>query len=117
MRFGEPLVIGQRLKLDFSEVAAEAFERHRVAYHQALQARYFAQYRIAGVREHMIQDGDNLWVLATRDYKIPVWLLRQYNPDVDFETVLPPGSRLSVPLVHRVAQTGDSRLAAASPAA
>jgi membrane-bound lytic murein transglycosylase D len=106
MRVGQPLVIGRRLKLDCTKVTAQEFERRRLAYHQSLQALYFAEYRIAGIKEHQVRDGDSLWSLATRDYAIPLWLLRQYNPDIDFDTVLPPGSTLSVPLVRQAAHTG-----------
>jgi membrane-bound lytic murein transglycosylase D len=110
MRFGQPLVIGRRLKLDFAKVSREDFEQRRLAYHQSLQALYFSRYHIAGVKEHQVRNGDSLWVLATRDYSIPVWLLRQYNPDIDFDTLLPPGSTLSVPLVRLADQSGYDTL-------
>ena len=34
--------------------------------------------------EHVLRRGETLWELATQRYRVPVWLLRQYNPDLDF---------------------------------
>ncbi len=43
--------------------------------------------------------GDSLWILSQRTYDVPIWLLRQYNPDLDFNTVLP-GTNITIPLVQ-----------------
>jgi membrane-bound lytic murein transglycosylase D len=87
MRYGQPVVIGQRLSLDFSRVSATDFEHRRIAYHQALQDSFFKRYRIAGTGTHVIRRGESLWILARRTYEVPIWLLRQYNPDLDFDSV------------------------------
>ncbi len=102
LRFGRPLVIGHRITLDFSKVDVETFEERRVAHHQSLQTSYFDRHRIVATRTHRVTTGDSLWLLATRDYRIPLWLLRQYNPDVDFGTYLPPGITLSIPVVEKL---------------
>jgi membrane-bound lytic murein transglycosylase D len=95
----QPLIVGRRLKLDFSHATAKRFEQQRIAYHQSLQLEYFRRYRIVGVLEHAIIVGDNLWMLAVQQYQIPMWLLRQYNPDIDVDTVLPIDSLIFVPVV------------------
>ena len=87
MRYGQPVVIGQRLSLEFSRVSVSGFEQRRLAYHRSLQESFFKRYRIAGTNTHVIAQGESLWVLARRKYGIPIWLLRQYNPDMDFDTV------------------------------
>ena len=33
--------------------------------------------------------GESLWVIAQKYQNVPIWLLRQYNPDVDFGDVRP----------------------------
>ncbi len=96
------LIVGHRLKLDFRHVRPKRFEQRRVAHHQARQLRYFDRYRIAGVREHRIKSGDNLWLLAEKRYRIPMWLLRQYNPDIDVDTVLALDDIIHVPLVEEL---------------
>ena len=102
LRFGRPLVIGRRLTLDFSKVDREVFEQRRLEHHQALQTRYFDRNHIVATRTHRVTSGDSLWLLATREYRIPLWLLRQYNPDVEFGTSLPPGVVLSIPVVEKL---------------
>jgi len=87
MRYGQPVVIGQRITLDFTRVSATEFEQRRLGYHQSLQEAFFKRFRIAGTRDHVIRSGESLWILARRTYDIPIWLLRQYNPDLDFDTV------------------------------
>jgi membrane-bound lytic murein transglycosylase D len=100
LKEGESLVVGHRVKLDFSNVPPATFEQRRIAYHQSLQADYFRRFHIQGVVEHRLKDGENLWILATRQYDIPLWLLRQYNPSIDFDAVLPPGEIISIPIVQ-----------------
>ncbi|MFQ5759350.1 MAG: LysM peptidoglycan-binding domain-containing protein [Acidiferrobacterales bacterium] len=99
MRYREPVVIGQQLRLDFSRVSIEDFEQRRLAYHRALQDEFFAQFRIAGTQTHTVRRGDSLWILSKRTYNVPIWLLRQYNPDLDFNTVFP-GTSITIPLVQ-----------------
>src|SRR5690606_26099736 len=80
---------GQALKLDFSRVTAEEFERRRIAYHREHQEAFFSSHQIENVEDHVIRRGESLWLLAQRTYDVPVWLLRQYNPDLDLDRVRP----------------------------
>ena len=87
MRYGKPVVIGKRVKLKFSKVSKEEFEDQRVAYHKAIQEEFFERYQITGSDKHKIRRGQSVWKLAKRRYKIPIWLLRQYNPDLNFNKI------------------------------
>ncbi len=82
-RYGVPLVIGQRLTLDFSRVSREEFERRRTAYQKDIQQDFFMGRQIQGTREHVVRRGDSLWELTQQQYEVPLWLLRQYNPELD----------------------------------
>jgi membrane-bound lytic murein transglycosylase D len=99
MRFEQPVVIGQKLKLDFSRVSAQEFEQRRLEYHQSLQDEFFEAFSVTGTERHELEAGESLWYLAQRKYRVPVWLLRQYNPDLDF-AALTPGAPLIVPVVE-----------------
>jgi membrane-bound lytic murein transglycosylase D len=94
-----PLVLGHRVKLDFARVERSDFEAKRVAYHQQLQDAFFAQFRIAGSEPHKVRSGDSVWILSQKRYNVPIWLLRQYNPDVDLEA-LKPGTTIVIPKVE-----------------
>jgi membrane-bound lytic murein transglycosylase D len=97
--YATPVVIGRKLKLDFSKVSPDQFEARRAEYHRALQEAFFTQFRIKGTADHVIKRGESVWVLAQQRYNIPIWLLRQYNPDLDLGSLLP-GARLVIPVVE-----------------
>ena len=64
-----------------------------------MQSAYFAKYRIAGTEVYIARPGDSLWSLTQRFTQIPVWLLQQYNPDVNL-SALRQGLRIVVPRVE-----------------
>ena len=114
LRFGEPVVVQQRLRLDFSDISPEAFERIRVEYHRSLQEDFFAEWEIEGTVTHRVGPGDSLWVLSTRRYDVPIWLLRQYNPDVDLDA-LSAGMKLTIPKLRQRDADAASAVASAPP--
>jgi membrane-bound lytic murein transglycosylase D len=89
MPFTRAVVYGQRIRLDFSRVDRMQFEQRRVAYQEQLQEAFFLAHQIADIKDHVIRTGESVWVLAQRTYDVPVWLLRQYNPDLDLDRVAP----------------------------
>jgi membrane-bound lytic murein transglycosylase D len=101
----KPVLVGHRLKLDFQKVPHDAFEQRRREYHQQLQAAYFAAPRIAGTQIYIARSGDSLWTVTKRAGLLPLWLLQQYNPDVDFAE-LRAGTQIVMPRVELVANGG-----------
>jgi membrane-bound lytic murein transglycosylase D len=79
-----PVLLGRQLKLDFARVDRVSFEQRRRDYHQRLQAEYFSSNRIIGTEVYLARRGDSLWSVTQRNARLPIWLLQQYNPDVDF---------------------------------
>ncbi|HEV2269608.1 MAG TPA: transglycosylase SLT domain-containing protein [Steroidobacteraceae bacterium] len=106
MRFRRPVIVGHRIRLDFRRVPPGEFEARRREYHQALEASYFAAHRIVGTEQYVAQSGDSLWTLTQRFAQLPLWLLREYNPDTDFAD-LRPGTQLVVPRIEEVSASGD----------
>jgi membrane-bound lytic murein transglycosylase D len=96
-----PVVMGRRLKLEFAEATHDEFEQRRRGYHERLEAAYFASHRIAGTEVYIARRGDSLWSITQKSLKVPVWLLQQYNPDLDFGD-LRPGTQISLPKVEDV---------------
>jgi len=99
MHYGKPVVVGKRVKLKFTKVTPAEFEEQRTAYHRALQEEFFEQYQIAGSDKHKIRRGQSVWNLAKDTYKIPLWLLRQYNPELDINKVRP-GTLVTFPKIE-----------------
>jgi membrane-bound lytic murein transglycosylase D len=108
LRQGQRIMMGQRIRLAFHKTRPEVFEQRRLAYHEHLQSDYFERYRIVGACSHTLRKGDSLWQIAKQEYGIPLWLLRQYNPDVDTNEVLTQGVSLLVPIVAPLEETGDA---------
>jgi membrane-bound lytic murein transglycosylase D len=97
--FRTPVEVGQRIKLEFAGVDAAAFENLRMAWHREQQDAFFRNHRISGVTEHVVGKGESVWILSLQQYDVPVWLFRQYNPELDLHNVRP-GTKLSFPLLE-----------------
>ena len=89
LAFRTPVVVGERIKLEFADIDVSNFESRRVAYHRGEQDGFFREHIITGVTEHVIKRGDSIWVLSLRQYDVPVWLFRQYNPGLDLHKIRP----------------------------
>jgi membrane-bound lytic murein transglycosylase D len=105
LAFRTPVEVGQRIRLDLSKVDASAFEERRVAYHRAQQDDFFRQHVIKDQIEHTIRPGESIWVLALRKYGVPLWLFRQYNPELDLHSVRP-GMRVQIPVLADATEIG-----------
>jgi membrane-bound lytic murein transglycosylase D len=95
----QPVQLGQKLGLDYSRVSRETFEQIRRDYHAKMQGEYFAQHRIAGTEVYIVRRGDSLWTMTQKFSNLPIWLLRQYNPDTDLSD-LRAGTQVVMPRVE-----------------
>ena len=99
MAFRDPVIVGKRLTLDFSRVNIAEFELKRREFHSTLQQEFFSNYRIQGVEQYEIKRNDNIGVIARNRYSTPIWLVRQYNPELDFNRIQI-GQKIAFPLVE-----------------
>ncbi len=94
------VTLGRKLKLDLSHVTAAQFVAARREYHRELQETFFGAHRIAGSETYSVKRGESLWTIAQRS-DVPVWLVAQYNPDVDFGDMRP-GTSITLPRVASI---------------
>ena len=87
MVFRDPVIISKRLTLAFPRVNIAEFELKRRDFHSTLQQEFFSNYRIQGVEQYQLKRGDNIGAVAMDRYSTPIWLLRQYNPGLDFNRI------------------------------
>jgi peptidoglycan lytic transglycosylase D len=106
LRHRSGVVMGRHVKLDFGSVSPDVFEAKRREYHRSLEASYFAQHRIAGTEVYIARRGDSLWTVTQRYDQLPIWLIEQYNPDVDFGNMRP-GTQVVVPRIEDVSSAGE----------
>lgn len=100
MRANQSLIVGQRIKVPLNAVSKDEFELRRRQFHLAQQERFFQQYRIENVNRHQLAANETIDSLARQRYSVPLWLLRQYNPDLDLARVRV-GQTIMVPVVAR----------------
>jgi membrane-bound lytic murein transglycosylase D len=95
------VTLGHKVKLDLSRVSAAQFEASRRDYHRQLQETFFATHRISGTENYVVKRGESLWIIAQQRTDLPVWLVAEYNPDVDFADVRP-GTVIVLPRVEGI---------------
>jgi membrane-bound lytic murein transglycosylase D len=95
------VTLGHKVKLDLSRVSAAQFEAARRDYHRQLQEGFFATHRISGTENYVVKKGESLWIIAQQHADLPVWLVAEYNPDVDFGEVRP-GATIALPRVEAI---------------
>jgi membrane-bound lytic murein transglycosylase D len=95
------VTLGHKVKLDLSKVSAAQFEASRRDYHRQLQETFFATHRISGTENYVVKRGESLWLIAQQRSDLPIWLVAEYNPDVDFGDVRP-GTTIALPRVEAI---------------
>ncbi len=101
LAFRTPVDVGDRIRLDLGSVDATLFEERREDYHRRQQDAFFRENVISGITEHVIASGESVWILSLRQYDVPVWLFRQYNPGLDLHNIQP-GMRVQFPVMTAV---------------
>jgi membrane-bound lytic murein transglycosylase D len=105
LTFKKPVLIGHKIKLEFVKVSREDFEQKRREYHRTEQASYFAAHRIVGTEIYLARRGDSGWTVMQHNADLPLWLLQQYNPDLDLAEMRP-GTQIVVPRIEEVSSAG-----------
>jgi membrane-bound lytic murein transglycosylase D len=105
LTFKKPVLIGHKIKLEFVKVSREDFEQKRREYHRSEQASYFAAHRIVGTEIYLARRGDSGWTVTQHNSDLPLWLLQQYNPDLDLAEMRP-GTQIVVPRIEEVSAAG-----------
>jgi membrane-bound lytic murein transglycosylase D len=105
LTFKKPVLIGHKIKLEFVKVSREEFEQKRREYHRTEQASYFAAHRIVGTEIYLARRGDSGWTVTQHNSDLPLWLLQQYNPDLDLAEMRP-GTQIVVPKIEEVSAAG-----------
>jgi len=98
LAFSTPVAVGDRIRLDLGTVDAKLFEERRIAFQRQQQDSFFRRHVITGVTEHTIKRGESIWIIALRQYEVPLWLFRQYNPALDIAKVRP-GNKVQIPIL------------------
>lgn len=101
LRAGQPLRLGQWVRVDFSRVSEQQFVERRLGHQRELAVAFLRDHRVTSTQLHEVQPGDTLWGIARRYGRLPLWLLRWYNDGSAWPQPAP-GSQVIVPIVERL---------------
>jgi membrane-bound lytic murein transglycosylase D len=101
-RYGRIIHINQPIKIPLHKVTKDEFEEKRFEYHKELVEDFFATYRVEKILTYYIRPGDNIWTLSREEFEIPLWLIKKYNADIDFNALMP-SQKLNIPVVEKIA--------------
>jgi membrane-bound lytic murein transglycosylase D len=104
--YGKMLRIHQKVKIPLDNVSREQFEQARIEFHQELQEDFFGAYKIESVQIYRVKRGDSIWTLCNDVFNLPLWLVKKYNPDVDFYN-LRQAQKLAIPMVEKRGEAPD----------
>lgn len=98
--YGKAISINQEIKIPLPPDGAEPFEEKRFDFHREIEEDFFESYTVSGVDTYEVKNGDTLWTLCLNELEIPFWLLKKYNPRLDFNS-LRPLQKLKYPVVNK----------------
>ncbi len=93
----------QKIKIPLDKIDKKTFEEHRYEFHKEIEEDFFAAYQTDGIQSYTVKRGDNVWTITHNELELPFWLIKKYNPAVDFEN-LQPNQKLIVPIVTPLRQ-------------
>jgi membrane-bound lytic murein transglycosylase D len=100
--YGKAIRLDQQIKIPMHRVSKEEFEEKRFEYHKELTEDFFASFRVEKVQTYAIKRGDNIWTLSKEKFEVPIWLIKKYNADLDFDALFP-SQKLLIPIIKKIA--------------
>lgn len=100
--YGRHLHLNQQVKIPLEKVTADDFETRRYEFHKRLQEDFFAAYRVGELQRYQVRPGDSYWTLCREKFDLPLWLLKQYNAEINL-AALKVHQSLTIPFVESVA--------------
>jgi membrane-bound lytic murein transglycosylase D len=99
--YSRTLQLHMKVKIPLDKISKEQFEETRFEYHKKIQEDFFSFYEIETVQLYQAQKGDNIWTLCNDTFEMPVWLLKKYNPKIDFND-LRWSQKLVIPVIKEI---------------
>lgn len=101
LKYGAPISVDQEIKLPIKQRSIQDFEGQRYEFHKEIEEDFFESFIIQGFDIYEVKKGDTLWFLCIDELETPVWLLKKYNPEMNFSSLFP-GQKIKYPLIAKV---------------
>nr|MBF0223635.1 transglycosylase SLT domain-containing protein [Desulfobulbaceae bacterium] len=99
-RYGRQIRTHQLIKIPLGKVGKDLFEERRYEHHKEIEEDFFSAYKVVGIQAYSIKRGDNIWTLCQEELEIPFWLIKKYNPALNFESLMPK-QQLTIPVIEK----------------
>jgi membrane-bound lytic murein transglycosylase D len=99
--YARKIHLDQQIKIPLHRATKEEFEEKRYEYHEEITEDFFASYRVEKVELYSIKRGDNIWTLSRDEFDVPLWLIRRFNSDIDFNALVP-HQKLKIPIIQKL---------------
>jgi membrane-bound lytic murein transglycosylase D len=99
--YSKTLPLHMNVKIPLDKISKEQFEETRFEYHKKIQEDFFSFYEIESEQLYQLKKGDNVWTICNDIFEMPVWLLKLYNPKVDFND-LRWSQKLIIPVIKEI---------------
>jgi len=99
-KYGTPISIDQKIKLPMRKKTVLEFEEQRYEFHKEIEEDFFEAFLVQEIDSYEVKIGDNVWTLCLNELEIPLWLLKKYNPEINFSS-LQPMQKIKYPIVTK----------------
>jgi membrane-bound lytic murein transglycosylase D len=99
-KYGAPISIDQKVKLPMREKTVLEFEEQRYEFHKEIEEDFFEAFSVQGIDIYEVKIGDNIWTICLNELEIPLWLLKKYNPEMNFNFLFPM-QKIKYPIVTK----------------
>ena len=102
LRYGTPLLPGDRIVVPLDIVRPEEFNRLRMEFHRSREEDFYSYYAINEVAQMKVRRGDTVWSIAQGN-NVPMWLFYQQNPEL-IGRPFRAGSKVYLPLIEEITE-------------
>ena len=99
-KYGTPISIDQKIKIPMRKKTVLEFEEQRYEFHKEIEEDFFEAFLVQEIDYYEVKNGDNIWTLCLNELEIPLWLLKKYNPEINFSS-LQPLQKIKYPIVTK----------------
>ncbi len=91
----------EKIHIPLTKVSVSRFVEKRFDFHLETEEDFYSVYKITGVKTYEVSKGDTIWEICRSKFDLPLWLLKKYNTDLNFNG-LRSSQQLTIPIVKAI---------------
>ncbi len=101
LKFGSAISMDQKIRISMRKKTVPEFEELRYEFHKEIEEDFFESFSILGIDTYEVKNGDNIWNLSLTELEIPFWLIKKYNPQINFKS-LKLSQKIKYPIISKL---------------